>query len=140
MHPENLPLLLILPTLIWIFGIIQIFRSIGPKVSKQLTQSFIYPFVAVLVATLIMLMISNGSIVVNTELSILFFISLLLEGIASFTCLVYSNFKNFLPTLFYRMTLIFSLSCIILAVTISFSSNRLNYNDHPSESTFEKVD
>lgn len=140
MHPENFPLLLILPAMIWIFGMIQIFKNIGPKVSKQLTQAFIYPFSAVLIATLIMLMINNGTSIINTELSILFFISLILEGVASFTCLVYSNFKNFLPTLFYRMTLIFSIFCIILSISISLSSNRLDYKDTPTNSDFEKID
>jgi hypothetical protein len=140
MHPENFPLLLILPALIWIFGIVQIFRSIGPKVSKQLTQAFIYPFAGVLIASLIMLMINNGNTVINTELSILFFISLILEGVASFTCLVYSNFKNFLPTLFYRMTLIFSIFCIILSISISITSNRLDYKNQPVNSDFQKID
>ena len=140
MHPENFPLLLILPAMIWIFGMVQIFKNIGPKVSKQLTQSFIYPFVGVLIATLIMLMINNGTTVINTELSILFFISLILEGVASFTCLVYSNFKNFLPTLFYRMTLIFSIFCIILSISIGVSSNRLDYKNGPTNSDFQKID
>jgi len=142
MHPENIPLFLLLPALLWIIGLIQIYRNLGPKTSKQLTQSFFYPVIAVLLASLILLMSSNSNnLEVNTEVFILFVISLILEGLSSLVCIVYTNFKGFLPTIFYRTTFIFALFCVVLSTVISLSNNRLEFNEEKqnNNSEFQKV-
>jgi hypothetical protein len=123
MHVSNLPILYLVPVLSLIWGIISLLRGTIDGQSNAFKSSFLWIIVSVMITFFISMVIGNNKVQTeHPELNQLF---LMASGGLAFSAvigLLYTNFQQFVPPIFIRMTLFFGVTAALLGVLTSFDT------------------
>ena len=142
MHSSNLALLFILPLLVLIWGVVSLLKGTFNGQSNAFKAAFLTMIVGVLLIFFTSAILTNNKVEnLHPELRQLF---LMATGGLAFSALIgllYTNFKQFVPPFFIRMTLFFGVTAIILGGITSFDTeDSIMATSTDSGSQFQQID
>lgn len=142
MHLSNLPVLYLVPVLIVCWGLISLLRGTLNGQSNAFKSSFLWIVVGELITLLVTMILHSNKI--ETQHPELLQLFLMASGALAFSALiglVYTNYQQFVPPIFIRMTLFFGFTTALLGSLSAFDTDSsIIATSTDAGSQFEQVD
>lgn len=133
-------LLLLIPVLVFVWGLFSLLKGTIQAQNQGFKMAFMSFLVGIVLSIFISLVMQSNNVdQANPEFLLFFHVSIAFLALSSIMGTVYTYFQPFIPPLFIRMTLIFSLISVVLGIITSLDTGSKSIAPGAKDSSLFKI-